>query len=151
MACQLISMTINTRPGWFLAAPLISFVLLLAMILYQQTVFYLGSKWNEISIGEYAHGYLVLAISLYLIIYNRKRLAKLTPCPSYAVLPLVFLSVLLWLAAVLVDVQMLQTVGLLGVVFTVTWTLTGHQVMKVLAFPILFIGLPVSVLISADQ
>ena len=145
MVCQLISMTINTRPGWSLAAPLISFVLLLAMILYQQTVFYLGSKWNEISIGEYAHGYLVLAISIYLIVYNRKRLAKLTPCPSYAVLPLVFLTVLLWLTAVLVDVQMLQTVGLLGVLFTVIWALLGHQAMKVLAFPVLFIGFAIPV------
>jgi len=107
--------------------------------LYQQTIFYLGSKWNDIRIGEYAHGYLVLAISIYLIVCNRKRLAKITPRPSYVILPLVFLTSLVWLAAVLVDVQMLQTVGLLGVLFTVTWALTGHQAMRVLAFPLLFI------------
>ena len=133
-------MAINkTSAGWPFAATLITVVVLLTMILYQQTVIYLASIWNEISIGEYAHGYLVLAISLYLIVYNRKRLAKLSPCPSYSVLPLVFLTAVLWLAAVLVDVQALQTVGLLGVLFTVIWVLTGHQVMKILAFPVLFI------------
>ena len=135
----------NIKPGWSLAATLIAFVLLLTMIFYQQTVWYLIGIWNEISIGEYAHGYLVLAISLYLVIYNRKRLAKLSPCPAYSVLPLVFLTVFLWLAAALVDVEMLQAVGLLAVVFTVTWALTGHQVMKVLAFPILFIGFAIPV------
>ena len=139
-------MSINkTRPGWSLAAMLVTFVLLLTMIFYRQAVFYLAGIWNEISIGEYAHGYLVLAISLYLIVYNRKRLAKLTPCPAYSVFPLVFLSVLLLLAAILVDVQMLQAVGLLAVVFTVIWTLTGHQVMKILAFPVLFISFAIPV------
>lgn len=129
----------DIKPGWSLATALMIFVLLWVMVLYQQTVFYLGGKWNELSLGNYAHGYLVLAISIYLIIYNRKKLAQLNPCPSYAVLPLVFLMVILWLAAVLIDVEMMQTVGLLGVVFTVTWAMFGHQVMKVLAFPILFI------------
>jgi len=128
------------RPGWPLAATLIVFILMLLMLFYQQTVIYLGDIWGELSVGEYAHGYLVLAISIYLIVYNRKRLAKLTPCPSYAVLPLVFLAGLLWLTAVLVDVEVVQTVGLLGVLFTVTWALSGHQAMKVLAFPLLFIS-----------
>ena len=139
-------MSINkTRHSWSLAATLITFVLLLTMVLYQQTVLYLAGKWNEIRLGEYAHGYLVLAISIYLIVYNREKLAKLSPCPSYSVLPLVFLTVLLWLAAVLVDVQMLQTVGLLGVLFTVVWALSGHQVIKILAFPVLFIGFAIPV------
>ena len=135
----------NSRPGWSLVITLMAFVLLLIMALYQQTVFYLASKWNDISIGEYAHGYLVLAISIYLILYNRKRLAKHAPCPSYTVLPLVFLAVLLWLTAVLVDVQMLQTVGLLGIIFTVIWVLSGHRAMKILAFPVLFIGFAIPI------
>lgn len=139
-------MTINkARADWSLAATLITFVLILTMIFYRQSVFYLAGIWNEISTGEYAHGYLVLLISLYLIVYNRKGLAKLDPCPSYAVIPLVFLSVLLLLAAILVDVQMLQAVGLLGVLFTVVWALSGHQVMKILAFPVLFIGFAIPV------
>ena len=76
----------NIKPGWPFTATIITFVLLLMLVLYQQTVVYLGGKWNDISIGEYAHGYLVLAISLYLVIYNRKKLGQLTPCPSYIAL-----------------------------------------------------------------
>jgi exosortase A len=135
----------NTRSGWPLASALITFLLLLIMILYQQTVIFLAAKWNDLANSEYAHGYLVLAISIYLIVYNRKRLAKLSPCPSYAILPLVFLAVLLWLVAVLVDVQTLETVGLLGVLFAVIWALLGYQVMIILAFPLLFIAFAIPV------
>ncbi len=129
----------DIKSGWPLAATLMAFVLLWVMVLYQQTVLYLGSKWNEVVVGNYAHGYLVLAISIYLIAYNRRKLALLDPCPSYAVLPLVFLTVVSWLAAVLIDVEMIQTISLLGIVFAITWALSGHQAMKVLAFPIIFI------------
>ncbi len=125
---------------WTFAGAAIAFVLLLMLVFYQQTIIYLGSIWNELSIGEYAHGYLVLAISIYLIFYNRKRLATISPCPTYFPLPLVLFAALLWLAAVLVDVQMMQTVALLIAIFAIVWTLSGHQVIKLLAFPILFIG-----------
>ncbi|MDX2503511.1 MAG: EpsI family protein [Gammaproteobacteria bacterium] len=128
-----------------LAAPSVAFtvvifLLLLTLVLYQQTVFYLNDIWSEISVGEYAHGYLVLAISVFLIYSNRNKLKNIAPCPVYAVQPLLFLSVLLWLTAVLVDVEVVQTVGLLLIIFTLVWSILGHAMMKQLAFPILFIG-----------
>lgn len=139
-------MTINnSRPGWPLTIALITPVLLLTMIFYHQTVIYLGGIWSEISIGEYAHGYLVLAISIYLVIDNRKNLAKLTPCPTFTAFLFLIPAAVLWLLAVLVDVEMLQTVGLLGILFSLIWALFGHRAMKILAFPVLFIGFAIPV------
>lgn len=134
-----------SRPDWLLTSAIIVLLLLLTGMLYWQTVFYLGDIWSDLSIGEYAHGYLVLAISLYLINYNRKRLSKITPCPAYSALPLLFASVLLWLVAVLVDVEALQAVALLFIVLTIVWSITGNQAIKRLAFPILFIGFAIPV------
>lgn len=120
-------------------------LLLLTLVLYQQTVIYLNDIWSEISIGEYAHGYLVVAISIFLIFSNRKKLKNIVPCPVYTVTPLLFLSVLLWLAAVLVDVEVVQTVGLLFIIFTLVWSILGHAFMKQLAFPILFISFAIPI------
>lgn len=129
----------NTRSDWPLATSIVTSLVLLTMAFYRQTVMYLASIWGDVSTGEYAHGYLVLVISIFLIVFNRKKLARLAPCPSYSVLPLVFFNVLLLTIAVLVDVEVLQAAALLSVVFTVMWVVYGHQIMSVLAFPILFI------------
>ena len=47
--------------------------------------------------------------------------------------------------AALVDVQMLQTVGLLLLVLAVVWTVLGNRVTRVLLFPILFIGFAIPI------
>ncbi|MDT8281571.1 MAG: EpsI family protein [Gammaproteobacteria bacterium] len=133
------------KTGWPLAGAAVTSMLLLTAVLYRQTIMYLGDIWSDIHIGEYAHGFLVLAISLYLINYNRDKLAKINPCPAYVALPLLFFSALLWMVAVMVDVEMLQSFALLFIVLSVVWVITGHQTMKILAFPILFIGFGIPV------
>lgn len=130
---------------WYIAGVSITALLMLIFVLYQQTVLYLTGLWNQLEVGEYAHGYLVVAISLYLVMQNRRKLASLKPCPSYMAMPAVAASSLLWLVAVLVDVNVIQAVALLSLVLTITWMLLGNQVIRVLAFPILFIGFAIPV------
>ena len=91
--------TEQTRYGWGLAWPLVALLLLLIAVLYQQTLFYLTGFWNQLETGAYAHGYLVLAISAYLILRDRKILAALTPCPDFRALPAVLILSLLWMVA----------------------------------------------------
>ena len=130
---------------WRSAGVAITAILVLILVLYQQSVLYLVGLWNQLESGEYAHGYLVLAISLYLVLHNRRKLASLLPSPSYWALPLVVATCLLWLLAVLVDVNMIQSVALLLLVLAVAWLILGNQVIKVLVFPILFIGFAIPV------
>lgn len=137
--------TVQAKTPWRFAGPSVVLLLLLTLMLYQQTVLYLVGLWNQLDIGEYAHGYLVLAISGYLIFNHRRRLSALTPCPEYRALVWVVAASMLWIVSALVDVQMLQTVGLLLLVLALVWVVLGNQVMRLLVFPILFIGFAIPI------
>jgi exosortase A len=130
----------HLQHGWRIAGFSVMVLLLVTLGMYHETVSYLTSQWNQLEIGEYAHGYLVLAISGYLILRNRQVLSAQTPCPQYWALVAVMAASLLWLLAVLVDVLMLQTVALLLLVLAVAWTVLGNRVTWMLLLPILFIG-----------
>lgn len=131
--------------GWRIAGAATIVLLLAIFVLYRNTVLYLASVWNQWRIGEYAHGYLVLAISLYLIYKKRKVLVRLEPCPSIIALPAIAIMALLWLAATLVDVQSLQVVALLLLILAVIWSALGPRITRHLLFPILFIGVALPV------
>lgn len=131
--------------AWRIAGPLVIALLMLTLVFYQRTVLYLVSLWNQLEIGDYAHGYLVLAISGYLVYSNRKELIKQVPCPEYRAIVAVVAASALWMVSALVDVEMLQSVGLLLLIVSLVWTVLGNQVIRVLAFPILFIGFAIPV------
>ncbi len=127
--------------GWGLATLSVTLLLLLVFGLYRETLGYLITKWN----GEYAHGYLVLLISLYLIFSKRKTLASLQPCPSAPALLVVAIASLSGLFATVADVQMAQAASLLMLMLTITWAVLGSQVMRHLVFPILFLAFAIPV------
>jgi exosortase A len=137
--------TVHQRAAWRAAVVSLTALLALTFFLYQQTIWYLIGKWNQLELGEYGHGYLVLLISVYLVFYNRHRLVALTPCPEYRAILAVLASSMLWLVAALVDIEVLQAVGLLLLVLCIMWVLLGTRVIQVLAFPVLFIGFAIPV------
>jgi len=126
--------------GWRGASVAVFLLLLVVLVLYQDTVLYLVGVWNQWEIGEYAHGYLVLAISLYLMYRQRRVLSGMTPCPSVIALPAIAAAALLWLAATLVDVLSLQSVALLLLILSVIWSMLGPRITRQLYLPVLFIG-----------
>lgn len=133
------------HPVWRSTIIAIGLLLGLIVIFYQQTVYYLLQRWNQLSIGEYGHGYLVLAISAYLIFYNRHRLAVLQPRPTFKAIPAVIAASLFWGLASLLDIAVLQAAGLLLLLLSVVWAVVGSQVMRVLLFPILYIGFAIPI------
>ncbi len=133
------------KPTWRIAGPSIVMLLALMLIFYQQTVLYLISLWDQIRIGEYAHGYLVLAISVSLVLSNRKTLSALQPCPEYRAAVVVVATSMLWMVSALVNVEALQAVALLLLLLSLVWAVLGNRVTWVLAFPILFIGFAIPV------
>ena len=106
---------------------------------YFSTIEYLAAVWGDISVGEYAHGYLVLAIAAYLVAINRFRLRALTPCPEFRILPLLALAVCFWLLAAIADVQLAQALGLWMILLTLLWAALGTRVALLLLFPVLYI------------
>ena len=135
----------QTKQTWNFVGSLAIALLLLTLVLYQHTVLYLVKLWNQLDIGEYAHGYLVLAISGYLILTKRQVLFSLAPHPEYRASLGIITASTLWMLATLIDVQMLQTVGLLLLILALVWTVLGNQVIRAIAFPILFIGFAIPV------
>lgn len=123
------------RYGWFYANVSLAALLLLIFVLYQQTLLYLAGIWNPLESGEYAHGYLVMLISGYLIFINRARLSLLTPCPEYRAILAVAVSCAVWMLTALVDIELLQGVSLFLLVISVVWMQLGTQVGRVLLFP----------------
>lgn len=131
--------------AWRIAGMSLAVLIALTLFLYQQTVQYLVSLWNQLDTGNYAHGYLVLAISVYLVFRNRRQLISFTPCPNlYGLLAVIAVSVLS-IVAILVDVQMLQAVSLLLLLLAIIWTVLGNQIIRMLLFPILFIGFAIPI------
>ena len=115
-------------------------LILLSLIGYRETVLYLLSVWNQLEIGEYGHGYLVLGISLYLIQRNLRESTGLVPVVSYWGLLAVCAGAFLWLISALAYVEMMQAVGLWFILMGIVWTGLGDQIGKRLLFPLFYIG-----------
>ena len=136
----------SLRSGWGIAGLSIAVLLFLTLLFYRETALFVMGHWNRWDSGEYyAHGYLAVTISLYLIYRQRAILASLTPCPSFIALFAVAASSLLWLAALLVDVLMVQIVALLLLIISAIWATLGRQVTRQLLFPILIIGFAIPI------
>jgi exosortase A len=128
------------KADWRYASLSLAGLLLLVLVFYHETVANVLAKWNQLQHGEYAHGYLVLAISLYLVYMKRKQLAALQPCGNFLALIAVAMSSLLWLVATVVDVQMVQALALLLLLMSVIWTITGNSIARQLLLPVFFLG-----------
>jgi len=130
---------------WRIAGALTAGLLLLVLLAYRETSLFVMDIWDWRDSGTYTHGYLAMAISLYLVYRQRTILAKLTPCPSFIALFAVAASGLLWLAAQLVDVVTIQIVALFLLIISVIWATVGGQVTRYLLFPLLIIGFAIPI------
>lgn len=125
--------------SWRQAGLFLALLLLLTAVLYHHTLLYLGDFWNVLQNGDYAHGYLVLLVSAYLIFISRHSLSKFIPRPNYWALCMVLVFSLMWMLASLTGVLIVQAVALLLLILAIVWAMLGSQVGLKLAFPILFI------------
>jgi exosortase A len=130
---------IPVNADWRYSGAVLAGLLLLVVVLYHATVQDVLEKWGQSVEGEYAHGYLVLAISVYMIFVSRHRLAVLNPCENAAGLFTVAAAGLLWLVARVVDVQMVQALAVVLLMLSVIWTITGNRVTRQLLLPVLFL------------
>jgi len=136
--------------SWRLAGLVVAFLFLLMGFLYQDTVLYLVSIWNEFETGEYAHGYLVLAISVFIIVHDREKLAAVQAMPNYWGLVAIAFGSLLWMLGAISDVMLIQAVFLVLLMLAILWAVLGNQASRILMLPILFIffAIPVWSLLS---
>ena len=111
------------------------------LVLFHQTAWSMVSIWLRSE--TFAHGFLILPISLWLIWRERQELAALKPRPAPWVAVLLLVPGLVWLVAWTVDVLVVQQLALVAMLVLGVWAILGHQLARALAFPLLFLFLAV--------
>lgn len=111
------------------------------LLLYRDSLWSMISIWNRSD--TYAHGYLILPISLWLVWNKRSELAGLCMTPDLRVALLLLPGGLAWLLASLTDVLVVQQLALIGILIVGIWALLGHAMSRVLLFPLGFLLLAV--------
>ena len=87
----------------------------------------------------FAHGFLIVPITLYLVWQQRDELLRLQPRVSGWGMVALALWSLAWLLGSLVDVQVVEQLGLVGMIISLTWALLGTQVLRTIMFPLGFL------------
>lgn len=122
---------------WRQSALLMSALLVLLFGVYHETLFSMVSIWWRSE--TFAHGFFIFPISLYLIWEKRIEITRLSPAADVKPLILIGLSGLGWLLANVVDVQVIQQLGLIAMIPLFVWATLGWQVTHLLLFPLFFL------------
>ena len=107
------------------------------LYVYHATALSMVAIWARSE--TFAHGFLILPISLWLIYIRWDEIATVRPQPNLFLSALLLPVGLVWLVAALVDVQVLQQLALVAMVIVGTWSVLGIRLGRMLAFPLLFL------------
>ena len=133
-------LTLNpTRPAlastWQLA--LIGAALLFPFLAYWATAASIVAIWD--SSGTFAHGYMILPISLWLIWGRRDELKLMPRAPFWPALVLLAGCGLAWLLAEMGEVQIVRHYAFVSMLPLCVLAILGVHVARALAFPLLFL------------
>lgn len=108
---------------------------------------YYQTGWSMVSIWErsdtFAHGFLVLPFSAYMIWTQRYALSVLSPRPDWRVVPLLAVTGFGWLMAVLAGVQVVEQYMFVMIIPIAVWAILGSRVAWALSFPLAYLLLAV--------
>ena len=127
--------SINPMSGTTLLA--IVLALLAPFALYYGTARSIVSIWN--SSETFAHGYIILPISLWLIWRRRDNFAALPPTPYWPALALLAMAGAAWLLARVGEVQVVQQYAFVAMLPLIALGVLGRRLAASLAFPLLFL------------
>jgi len=130
-------------------APWRATLLLLAAALVAILAIYWPTAASIVAIWErsetFAHGYLIVPISLVLIWARRREIARLAPTPDAAGFVLLALLAAGWLAAAAGQVQVIEQFAMTAMIPAAVVALAGRRVGLALAFPLAFLFFAVPV------
>jgi len=128
---------------WGRASVLLLLVLACIIGAFHETAWSIVSIWNRSD--TFAHGFLIVPISLWLVWDKRATLRGTSPQPAMVPLALMLPLGFVWLVAYLVDVLVVQQFAFVGLLILAIWSVFGTPVSRLLAFPLgfLFLGVPV--------
>jgi exosortase A len=122
---------------WRTALPVLVALLAAIGLLYRHTALAMVEIWERNN--TFAHAWLVLPISLWLVWRQRERLSRLTPQPMPGLLLLLLLAAAAWLLADLVAVNVVAQFAFVGMLILAVSAVLGRQVAQSILFPLLFL------------
>lgn len=138
---SLTSATADALPRPSLKWLMIASAMLAPFLIYPDTARSIVSLWN--SSETYAHGYIILPVSLWLIWRRREIFAHLSPTPFWPAMLLLAMCGFVWLLAELGSVQVVGQYAFAAMLPLVALALLGLNISRLLAFPLLFMMLAV--------
>ena len=122
-------------------------LLAIALALLAPFALYLGTAKSIVAIWDssetFAHGYIILPISLWLIWRSRANFADLPPTPFWPALALLAIAGAAWLLARMGEVQVVQQYAFVAMLPLIALGVLGRRLATSLAFPLLFLLLAV--------
>lgn len=107
------------------------------LLIFRDTTWSLISIWSRSD--TFAHGFLILPISLWVAWNEREKLRSLIPSPILPVAALMIPVGIVWLLGALVDVLVVQQLALVTLLVLGIWVIVGNQLGRALAFPLFFL------------
>ena len=134
---------VANKSEWQRRLTLCGLLIVVVLVLFRDTAGSLALIW--LRSGTYAHGFFILPVSLYLIWRQREVLTVLRPAVDLRALALLALLGFGWLLANIADVLGVQQIILVALLPALVWLLLGAQVLRVWAFPLIFLFFAVPV------
>jgi exosortase A len=116
---------------------IIAVALLLPLLIHYATASSIVSIWNRSE--TFAHGYIIVPISLWLAWERRGTLAQMTAAPFWPGFVLLALCGFGWLLADLGDVQIVKQYAFAAMLPLTALAVLGRRIARVLAFSLLFL------------
>ncbi|MCC7136330.1 MAG: exosortase A [Nitrosomonas sp.] len=109
----------------------------LVLGIYHETVWSIVAIW--IRSDTYAHGFLIVPFSLYMVWDRRETLKTIAHQPDY--LPLLLLAGLgfIWLLATLASVMIVQQYVLVAMLPVIVWAMLGNKIFIATIFPLIYL------------
>ena len=138
-----VSAAASVTAGWGRAAALLGLVVAVTIAAFHETAWSIVSIW--IRSETFAHGFLIVPISFWLIWQKRGTLPLVTPQPAYLPLVLMIPVGFVWLLAHVVDVLVVQQLAFVALLVLGIWAVIGTPAARLLAFPLAFLFFAVPV------
>lgn len=107
------------------------------LFVYHETAWSMVYIWSRSD--TFAHGFLILPISLWLVWTRREYLVSVNPRPAWWLALFAIPIGLGWLLAWLVDVAVVQQLALVAMLIAGCWAILGLKLGTLLAFPLFFL------------
>ena len=124
----------NDAIDWTFPGMLTILAIIVTIAIYRETAWSMVAIWWDSD--TFAHGFVILPISAFLVWRKRHELAMLQPKPVNYGPAVLALPGLIWLLGYISGVQVVQQFCFVATIILLVWTLLGWQVVKLLAFPL---------------